>query len=505
MAEILDIDTLAKRLSSLREKGRKVALCHGVFDFLHLGHIKHLNAAKRFGDVLVVTLTPDNFVNKGPSRPAFTALHRAEALAALEAVDFIAINKWPTAEETVRLLEPHFYVKGSDYRNESDDITGKISSECSAVEKVGGKVVYTDDISFSSSSLINKHLHVYPSAAREYLEAFKKKHSADVVNSYIDSLSSLSVVVLGEAILDEYLYGNAIGKSSKDPHLAVKYKNCEIHAGGSLAIANHLAEFCKDVQLVTYLGDRDSHEELIRSKLHENVSPNFIYKKNSPTIVKQRIVDDYSFNKLLEIYHINEDPLESDQEGQLLDMVNQAKVDKDLCMVSDFGHGFIGQRTVDSLCEGELFLALNVQCNAGNYGYSFITKYSRANFIAMDESEVRLECRSKSASIKSLLKELSKKISCNHMIVTRGSNGSSTYEGQVGYIETPALTSRVVDRVGAGDAYFSLSSLLVAKKVPVDIVAFVGNMVGAMAVSIVGNRESVSKVGLKKAIVAILQ
>src|ERR1019366_10782752 len=105
-------DDLARALESMRAGGKKIVHCHGVFDLLHIGHIKHLEAARHRGDVLVVTITPDRFVNKGPHRPAFPERFRAEALASLACVDFVAANDWPTAVETIRLLRPDFYVKG---------------------------------------------------------------------------------------------------------------------------------------------------------------------------------------------------------------------------------------------------------------------------------------------------------------------------------------------------------------------------------------------------------
>ena len=128
-----------------------------MFDLLHIGHLRHLKAARQFGDLLIVTITPDRFVNKGPGRPAFTEALRAEALAMLECVDMVAINHWPTAVEAIKLLKPDFYVKGSEYREAAKDVTGGIVHEQEAVESVGGRLVFTDDITFSSSSLLNRH------------------------------------------------------------------------------------------------------------------------------------------------------------------------------------------------------------------------------------------------------------------------------------------------------------------------------------------------------------
>src|SRR2546426_2095815 len=138
--KIKRIDELAEVLAALRAASKKVVHCHGVFDLLHIGHIKHLEAARKLGDALVVTLTPDRFVNKGPHRPAFPERLRAEALASLACVDFVAINEWPTAVETIERLRPDFYVKGVVHEAGKRDHTDAIDKEANAVQSVGGEL-----------------------------------------------------------------------------------------------------------------------------------------------------------------------------------------------------------------------------------------------------------------------------------------------------------------------------------------------------------------------------
>src|SRR5439155_11912311 len=145
--KIKDIHELAAELASVR-RGRTVVQCHGVFDLLHIGHIRHFQEAKKSGQILVVTVTPDRHVNKGPHRPVFTETLRAEAIASLDCVDYVAINKWPTAVEAIRLLRPDVYAKGSDYRDPSADHTGGIALERRAVEDGGGKLLLTDENTF---------------------------------------------------------------------------------------------------------------------------------------------------------------------------------------------------------------------------------------------------------------------------------------------------------------------------------------------------------------------
>ncbi len=156
MVKILDLDPLAKTLQKRKAEGQKIVLCHGCFDLMHPGHIKYFQAAKKMGDLLVVTLTPDRYVDKGPGRPVFNQTLRAESIAALECVDFVAINRWPTAEETLRLLRPHYYVKGQEFE-QLQDKTGKLQREHQVLQEIGAEIRFTHEIVFSSTELLNKY------------------------------------------------------------------------------------------------------------------------------------------------------------------------------------------------------------------------------------------------------------------------------------------------------------------------------------------------------------
>src|SRR3989304_4638742 len=286
--KIKTINDLSLVLTSLRSEGKKIVHCHGVFDLLHIGHIRYLEQAKRMGDILVVTLTPDRYVDKGPNRPAFPEKLRAEALASLHCVDYVAVNEWPTAEETLRVLQPHIYVKGAEFKNIDSDPTGKIGREEKVVREIGAELAFTEDIVFSSSNLINRFFSNFPEEVDAYLSVFRKRYSLQEILDYLDQMESLKALIIGDAILDEYQYCEAIGKSSKDPILALKYKSHELFAGGVLAVANHVATFTDNVQLLTVLGGGDSYEDFIRSQLHKNIVPHFFIQENAPTTIKRR-------------------------------------------------------------------------------------------------------------------------------------------------------------------------------------------------------------------------
>ena len=258
--KILTLDGLSAKSQECRDSGKKVVLCHGTFDLIHAGHIRYLKSAKNEGDVLFVTVTADEFVNKGPGRPVFPQDLRVENLGFLSFVDFVAVNNAPTAVNVLSVVKPHAYVKGPDYKNMEDDITGNIHAEKKAVEAHGGKIVFTDDITFSSTSLLNEHFGVFPIETKNYLDSFKQKHSYEEIIGALQGLKNLNVLVVGDAILDEYHYVEPLGQSSKGANLAVRFVSKEQFAGGSLAVANHLAGFVRNVTLVTGLGKQNSHE-----------------------------------------------------------------------------------------------------------------------------------------------------------------------------------------------------------------------------------------------------
>lgn len=155
--KIFKIEELAGKIKLLKAKGKKIVHCHGCFDLMHPGHIKYFQAAKKMGDILVVTVTPDIYVDKGPFRPVFNENLRAESIAALECVDFVSINPWSTACETLKLLRPDIYVKGQEFEKLKDK-TGKIQKENEVISEIGAEIRFTHEIVFSSTNLINKYL-----------------------------------------------------------------------------------------------------------------------------------------------------------------------------------------------------------------------------------------------------------------------------------------------------------------------------------------------------------
>lgn len=127
----------------------KVVLACGCFDLLHYGHVAHLKAARQLGDHLIVALTADEAINKGPGRPVFNWARRAEMLAELRCVD--RVIRSTSAAEAIIAIKPEIYVKGAEYR-------GRLPEQAT-VEAYGGQVIFTDTEVWSSTALI-QHIRV---------------------------------------------------------------------------------------------------------------------------------------------------------------------------------------------------------------------------------------------------------------------------------------------------------------------------------------------------------
>ena len=503
--KIKSLDEAAGLARADRDQGRAVVLAHGVFDLVHMGHVRHLEAAEREGEVLIVSITADAFVNKGPGRPVFAEQLRAEMLAALECVDWVIVSQAPTAEAVIRRIQPAVYVKGPVYSNEGADITGKITAEREAVERHGGRVVYTDDITFSSSSLINRHLSVFEPEVMDYLNHLNKKEFLTAALDAIDSVQDMRVLLVGEAIIDEYQYARPMGKSAKENIIASRFSGREIFAGGVIAAANHVADFCAEVEVITLLGETESYEVLINDSTRENVTVSSL-SRPGPTTRKCRFVDPGHMRKLFEVYFFEDEPLAGAEDERLCRLIGEKAADYDLVIVTDFGHGMMTPGAIDAVTGNAKFLAVNAQSNSANLGYNLVTRYDRADYVCIDAPEAQLALGDRFSDLGDLIGgPLREAIDCDRIIVTHGENGCVAFSPSTGIRRVPAFTRQVVDTVGAGDAFLTVTSPIVASGADMEVAAFIGNAVGALKVGIVGHRQSVEKVPVKKFVTTLLK
>jgi len=505
MNKIININDLNLLLKK-KFINKKIGLCHGVFDILHVGHIKHFEQAKKLVDILIISVTADNFVHKGPNRPAFNHNLRMQAIAALKDVDFVCLSKSKTAVNNLKIIKPNFYIKGQEYKNISNDLTGEIKNEIKVLKNNNGKISFTEGITSSSSKILNKFFKNNSNEQEEFISKIKKKFTFDNIKKMIDDYKNTSALIIGETIIDQYNFTEAIGKSGKEPNLVLRDIKTEQYLGGAVAIAINLAQFCKKVYLLTQLGENSEYLPEIRKQLPSNVVIDFIKKKNSPTIVKKRYLDVVSKTKLFGVYKINDDELDSKQEMSLIKKLEILKKKSNLIVVSDYGHGFITKKVSNRISRSNKFVALNAQINANNVGYHSLNNYRNINFVIINERELRHELRDRHGNLKILIKKLCKKNNIKDLVVTRGSLGAILYnKNQNNFYYCPAFADKVLDKIGAGDTMLTQSFISLLRSKDRNLSLLLGSLAAAETIKSYGNKDSVTKEVFLKSIKHLLK
>jgi bifunctional ADP-heptose synthase (sugar kinase/adenylyltransferase) len=339
---------------------------------------------------------------------------------------------------------------------------------------------------FRASQLRHVEVEATPEL-EEYVATLGRRWSLDDVRAYLDGARSLNVVVIGEAIIDEYEYCEAIGKSGKEPIVAARYLSRDRFPGGVLAVGNQLAVACDRVTVFTCLGAEDSYEEFIRAHLRPPVTLSPVLMADTSTIVKRRFVETYPIQKLFELYLMDGSEGSVAERDEFRQGLERLLADADLAVIADYGHGLLREEEVALIAQSDCFLAVNTQMNADNRGFNTISKYPRADFVCLSENEIRLEARSRHRQLREIVEEVGERLGCRQLIVTRGRHGCACFDAERGYSEIPGFTTAIVDRVGAGDAMLSLTALLAVQRAPIELMALFGNAVGAAAVGVVGN------------------
>jgi rfaE bifunctional protein nucleotidyltransferase chain/domain len=485
----------------LKIEGKTIALCHGVFDIVHPGHVIHLEQAKEMADILVVSITSAEYVRKGPGRPYFDDEMRMKELSALECVDYVMLSEGYTVDDIVESVEPDIYVKGEEYANANNDLTGKISAEQSLVERHGGKIGYTTGRVFSSTKLINTAMSGLSDEVKIYMENFKARHTMEEIRGYADKIADLKILVIGDVIIDKYTYCMVEGMMTKDLGYSARLNKTEEYLGGSLAIARDLATFSENVTLMSIIGNEEKIHLRIFDDLADKMQLKLCYSTAYQTIVKHRYITcnekREEYKKVFAINNIQEN-LEYEEKiyTEFKSMLEGKVADYDAVFVCDFGHGLIDKEIIDIIEKKAKYLVLNCQTNSSNKGLNIITKYKRADVFTLDQQELKLAYPEYAADEKKALKRLSKHLKGNGWL-TRGSKGA--YGIKDGNIEScPAFTLNVKDTNGAGEAFYALSGIFTATGAPIEVGTFTGNIGGALGANILGNKETVEKVNVLK-------
>jgi len=492
--KVINLHDLYVLSQNWKANNKKIVLCHGCFDPLHAGHIDYFRQSKALGDILVVSITADKYVSrqKGDNRPFMKQDKRLEIMAEVSCIDYLIINDHDSAEDIIGILQPDIYTKGA-MNQLSNPVLDK---EIAILEKFGGRVEYLKLIAGISAT---KLLAPDSLQFREFISNLP--FTAQEMRSCLDEIKKLKVLVIGETILDKYTYVKCMDKAPKTSILATQYINSEMFVGASAFITNIIADFVDSVEFITYIGNDYSTDKL-RSAMADNVMLTAYHCGDRPTICKHRYQEkDFMElphrNTLFEVCNIDDKPLPSKLKDDLLGYLNEHKKDFDLIIVSDFGHGLIDNDVANELCYNEFedkpFIAVSVQSNESNYGYNTLYKYPAYNYLCTNDIELRLAYHDKHSDILDVINNEWDRSECEYMSITSGGKGAYAVDIKGTDIIPVCPVDKVVDRIGAGDAFLALSALYAKLGVDRRMYGLAGIISSSMKVETISTKQPIQK------------
>lgn len=482
------IKTIEEIKASIGERPRniKVIMCHGTFDVVHPGHIRHMLYAKTKADILIASLTADQHILKGSMRPYVPEDLRAVNLAALEMVDYVLIDHESTPLKNLAALQPDFFAKGYEYT--SGTVHPKTQGEIEILDSYGGEMIFTPgDIVYSSSALLEL---APPSIAIEKLLVLMRSEGVSFqdLRNAIQSLRGVEVHVIGDTIVDSYTYCSMIGGMTKTPTMSVRFEKKVDYVGGAAVVAKHLRAAGAKVVFSTVLGNDDYKNFVLNDLKNNGVECLPIIDETRPTTNKNAIVaESYRLLKVdtLDNRSIS-DKITERLKNQIKDVSSRAIV------FSDFRHGVFNKGTIPILASAIPTKVYKVADSQVASRWGNILEFEGFDLITPNEREARFALGDQDSVVRPLAVELYRRARCKTLLLKCGSRGIIVYRSDKvddyrAFFVVESFADRVVDAVGAGDALLAYATLsMVATKNEV-ISSILGNLAAGVECEHEGN------------------
>ena len=480
-----------------RPRKHKVIMCHGTFDVVHPGHVRHLLYAKTKADILIASLTADEHIMKGNMRPYVPEDLRAVNLAALEMVDYVVIDRDPTPVRNLGIIQPDYFAKGYEYT--AGAVHPKTQEEINALESYGGEIIFTPgDIVYSSSALIEL---APPNIAVEKLMTLMEAEGV-TFKDLRDTLGKLKKVrahVVGDTIVDSLTYCSMIGGMTKTPTMSVRYERKVDFSGGAAVVAKHLRAAGAEVTFSTVLGN-DAYRSFVLDDLNTcGVHCLPIIDDTRPTTNKNAIVAEGY--RLLKVDTLDNRSISDKVVEQLKHQIVDTKADA--VVFSDFRHGMFNRGTIPQLTsaipEGVFRVAdSQVASRWGN-----ILEFQNFDLITPNEREARFALGDQDSVVRPLATELHKRAQCGTLILKCGDRGVITCRSDPeneyrSFFTMESFADRVVDAVGAGDALLAYATLAMVVSKNDVIASILGNIAAGIECEHDGNAPVTPDMVLKK-------
>ena len=462
-----------------RYQGKRLVFVSGNFNIIHPGHLRLLSFARSCGDALVVGLFADGavgtmvrFEDRKASLLALEAVCEVVALEPSELLGFIAS------------LKPHTVVKGKEHETLSN-------GEQDAVSTYGGHLLFSSgEQAFSSRDLIRQELANPTNFQGRIPACFLSKHNLkkDHLLARVKAFSSLKVLVVGDLIIDEYIYCDPLGMSQEDPTIVVTPVETQSFIGAAGIVAAHLAGLGAKVSFVSIVGNDTKALDSAKRLEAMRVDAHFVFDESRPTIVKQRFRA--QGKTLLRVSHLRSHDAAHEYRQEALKRIESLLDSTDLLVFSDFNYGCLPQALVNAVTNAckvkDIPYVADSQASSqvGNVG-----RFVGADFLAATEREVRLATNDFKSGLQNVANVLIAQASADHLLVKLGAEGLIAIKADNPFLtdSLPALNTNPVDVAGAGDAMLAAASLCRQAGGSIFEAAHLGSLAAAIQVSRTGN------------------
>ena len=468
-----------KKIIGPLPRQKKVVMCHGVFDVIHPGHLRHLLYAKSKADLLIVSLTADIHISKGKYRPHVPQQLRAANMAAYEFVDYVVIDVNSKPLENISIIQPDFFGKGYEYTKEGNPHP-RTQEEIDTLQKYGGQIIFTPgDYVLSSSRLIEASP---PDIKYDKLEMLLNFHgiSFDDLRATLKNISGKKVHVIGDTIVDSYTHCAMIGGQTKTPTMSVLFEEKKDFLGGAGIVAKHMKAAGANVVFSTVLGD-DAYKDFVTNDLKESgVECKIHIDSLRPTVNKNAIVvNDY---RLLKIDTLDNATI---PESIIQKMGSDIeKIQADAIVFSDFRHGIFNKKTIPFLSQHIPKGMLKVADSQVASRWGNITEFRDFDIVTPNEREARFALADQDSGIRPLAEELHKKTDCKYLILKMGDRGvlcskSQLHQDMESFFLVDSFVEQLVDPVGAGDALLAYGTLAFLASNSIEQAVILGSIAAA--------------------------
>lgn len=454
--------------------GNKVVFTNGIFDVLHPGHIQLLKFAKSLGEKLIVGINSDRATKilKGEGRPVNDEKTRKAILESLDMVDEVVIFDDIKTFDIVRQLRPNILVKGGEWTaeqvRERDQVPPEI--EIKVCPLVGGfsttntlkrvqernEPVEYDKQKYNQT--VTTKAPTQDSQTEEINWDFLKETPAvDPRLEIINSFENKRILLVGDVILDAYVYGKAVCKSLDTPTIEAEEVKTAVTYGGVGLIANNILELGGAVTLFSVVGD-DQEGKYYDNFLHSKLTKKIVIDGNRKTTVKKRYwIDGY---KLLQLNQVTNEPINFEIEKEILEMMEGQIQQADLIFTLDAQHGLMTPGLIKGILE------LSQKYNKPWYVDAQISRAGSrhmlfggcdALFLSQGEA-LAIDNNFNVYQAEQSLFLLKNKLKINNVIVKLGENGSIALFNNK-FIKSKPYPVQAVDTCGAGDAFLAAFSL----------------------------------------------